>query len=119
MTECNPILVVEDDDDVREVLSEFLEHRGYDVLTAINGQEALELLEDQGIACLILLDLMMPVMDGYEFRSAQKQRASIAGIPVVVITADGSVQRDRVEAAAIFRKPLDLNRLVSTIEKYC
>src|SRR5215510_3339584 len=83
------VLIVEDDRDTREMLARFLELEGFEVREAANGQLALETLHENGATCVILLDLMMPVMNGWQFRLAQVMDPDIAEIPVVVVTAAG------------------------------
>jgi CheY-like chemotaxis protein len=109
------VMVVDDDPDIREVLTELLQEEGFEVATAANGAEALEVLASGPLPSVILLDMMMPVMNGFEFRLAQKMAAELAPIPVVIITA-GADQRSRdLDAAAVFRKPLNVPRLLETI----
>src|ERR1051325_2493173 len=86
---CPGILVVDDDADIRESLREVLEDEGYQVSCVANGLEALRHLRQGNRPCVILLDLTMPVMDGWQFRREQKQDATISDIPLVVITATG------------------------------
>ena len=112
------ILIVEDDAGTREALSMILTAQGFAVVGAANGQEALGLLRGDVRPDLILLDLMMPIMDGWQFRREQKQDPEIADIPLVVITATGKRQV-LIDAADLVMKPLDLNRLFETIERYC
>ncbi|HKC25322.1 MAG TPA: response regulator [Thermoanaerobaculia bacterium] len=115
------VLVVEDDPLLRESLAEYLEETGLDVLKAENGRAALECLEKEPNPCLILLDMAMPVMNGWEFREEQLRRRKIAKIPVVVVSADGRVEektRD-IGAADGLSKPLDLDRLLSVISRFC
>jgi CheY-like chemotaxis protein len=116
---CAGILVVDDDQDIRDSLREVLEDEGYQVACVANGREALDYLKTASPRpCVILLDLMMPVMDGWQFRREQKQDPAIADIPLVVITATGKRQV-LIDAADLVMKPLDLNRLFETIERYC
>lgn len=112
------VLLVEDDADLRDVLGDLLELEGYRVVPAANGKAALDLLQDIETPCVILLDLMMPVMDGYEFRTEQRRQPEIADIPVVVITA-GTRVRAEIEPVMVFTKPLDMDKLLSAIEQYC
>jgi len=115
---CGGILVVDDDPDIRDSLREVLEDEGYVVNCVSNGREALDYLKSkQPRPCVILLDLMMPVMDGWQFRREQKQDPEIADIPLVVITATGK-RPVLIDAAELVMKPLDLNRLFEAIERY-
>jgi CheY-like chemotaxis protein len=111
------ILVVEDDADIREVLVQVLEFEGYQVITAENGREALERLSNAELPGLILLDLMMPVMDGWRFREAQLSNTKISGIPVVVLSADGNLQQKAatIHAAGYLKKPVELETLLNTV----
>lgn len=114
-----PILVVEDDFDVRDALTDALEDAGYPVLAARHGREALDLLEGEPPR-LILLDLMMPVMDGYDFRRRQLEEPRYAEIPVVVLSADQAVARRSQEMGANgwLAKPVDFDRLLAEVSKY-
>jgi CheY-like chemotaxis protein len=113
------ILIVEDDDSAREALSDCLEMEGFRVASARNGKEALDYLHSSPLPKIILLDLYMPVMTGWEFREAQKKDAAIAKIPVVVVTAFGSGITKQIDADVIMHKPLDLDRLLSVIRDRC
>lgn len=110
------VLIVDDDADIRSVLSEFLEFEEYAVATAANGSEALAFLRAQPHTGVVLLDLMMPVMDGFQFREAQKRDPSIASIPVVVMTASGSLGPESIDALDVLAKPLELDRLLDSLE---
>ena len=117
--ECTGVLVVDDDPDIRDSLREVLEDEGYAVSCVSNGREALDYLKSkQPRPCVILLDLMMPVMDGWQFRREQKQDPEIADIPLVVITATGK-RPVLIDAAELVMKPLDLTQLFAAIERYC
>ena len=116
---CGGVLIVDDDPDIRDSLREVLEDEGYEVATVANGREALDHLKASNPRpCVILLDLMMPVMDGWQFRKEQKQDPEIAGIPLVVITATGT-RPVLIDAAELVMKPLDLERLLQAVERYC
>lgn len=111
------ILLVEDDYDIRESLRELLEVEGFHVDTAINGLEALEKLAHIERPCVVLLDLMMPVMDGWETMRQLKQDVMLASIPVVVVSA---AERTRPpEAARFIKKPYSLDSLLDTVNEFC
>ena len=111
------ILLVEDDFDIRAMLALALEMEGFEVATAANGREALEELRAGRAPELILLDLMMPIMNGWEFRNAQRADPALAQIPIVILSGDGNVveKTAALGAAAYIRKPLDLDELHATV----
>lgn len=114
------LLIVEDDADLREILELALVSEGYRVATARNGAEALERLRSQTKKPrLILLDLMMPVMNGWEFRDERRQDPELADIPMVVLSAatDFPMRASDIRADAYLRKPLHLDRLLETIHE--
>jgi CheY-like chemotaxis protein len=115
------VLIVEDDADVREALVFFLQGEGYEVVEAGHGAEALQELHRNDRVGLILLDLMMPVMNGWEFRAAQTNDPRLAAIPVVIITADHSAARKAADAGAAgcLLKPVDLPDLLDYVGRYC
>ena len=115
------ILIVEDDASVREALAIFLEGEGYAVVEAGDGAEALARLRTNEPVGLILLDLMMPVMNGWEFRDAQTRDPRLASIPVVVITADNSAVQKAAHAgvAGFLLKPLEFPELLTYVDRYC
>jgi len=109
---------VDDDADIREALEELLADSGYSVMTAGNGRQALDLLADEPLPSVILLDMMMPVMDGYEFLEAQRNDQRLASIPVAVLTASRSPDLKRIGSAQVFTKPIcfsDLETFISNI----
>jgi CheY-like chemotaxis protein len=110
-----PLLIVDDDEGLRESLREILEDCGYRVHTASNGIEALEAARQQKPA-VILLDLHMPVMNGWEFRKQQLGDAALSRVPTIVITAGGS-NLHRLHVNTVLIKPLDLPRLIRAIER--
>jgi len=113
-------MIVEDDADTREMLERFLQLEGFDVRTAANGQIALQSLQTDCALHVILLDLMMPVMNGWQFRQAQAMDPRLSGIPVVVVTAAGSRQDiPSIEADGWLSKPVDFDRLLETIVPLC
>jgi two-component system, cell cycle sensor histidine kinase and response regulator CckA len=111
------ILLVEDDHAIRDALQGILEDEGYAVVTAGNGHQALERLRSQAAPDLIVLDLRMPVMDGWQFRAAQKGDPALAGIPVLAISADGSAKAAAIDAHAYLRKPLSTDALLGAISR--
>jgi CheY-like chemotaxis protein len=108
------ILVVEDDLDIREVMRMVLEASGYVVFEAGDGAEALDVVRAHPPG-LILLDLMMPGMDGIQFREAQLQDPDIASIPVVIVSGGGGVPEKAAElgAAGYLVKPTDMHRMLA------
>src|SRR5215471_3902357 len=110
------ILVVEDDVRALDALTDLLEANGYTVQKAQNGQDALMVAKGHPPG-MILLDLSMPVMDGWEFMRRQRLEPTIADIPVVVITA--LVSAIPAGAKALVTKPINVTRLMSLVEKYC
>jgi two-component system response regulator MprA len=114
------VMIIDDDADIRSSVAHALEREGYRVPVASNGREALLVLsEERERPDLILLDAMMPEMDGWTFRAAQRKRPELASIPVVVFTAY-RLERDAAEqlhAAAFIDKPVQLDALLGTIER--
>lgn len=120
------VMLVEDDDDMRDALATLLEEQHYEVVQAANGAEALRLLEQNGklgkTSCnIILLDLMMPVMNGWDFRHRQKQKPELAHIPVVVMSSGAGMAFafDGLDAAAYVSKPVEFADLIETVERHC
>ncbi len=111
------VLVVDDDPEIREVLRVALTADGYDVGAATNGRDALHFLRSHGDTCVILLDLMLPVMDGTQFRAAQLRDRSLAWIPVVAMSgAEDADRRARELGARHFvTKPLDVDAVRSAV----
>ncbi|MGH7296122.1 MAG: response regulator [Polyangiaceae bacterium] len=120
-SEC--IVLVDDDPDIREGLAELLQDHGCGVITAANGMEALRALGGPAReeACLILLDLMMPVMDGRTFRQEQLRDDDLARIPVVLISAFAEVENEAraLHAAGYLKKPFVLSEVIRTAKEYC
>ena len=110
------VLVVEDDEDAREAIVDLLQTRGYSAVPAANGQEALDYLNQGPAPDLILLDLWMPLMDGWDFRREQSKDSRLAKIPVVVVTALSG--RTDIEANEFIIKPIDVDNLFRTIGRY-
>lgn len=117
-----PVLIVEDDLDVRNTIAEVLEEEGHRVFVAADGREALDLLlATPNQPGLILLDLMMPNMDGWQFIAEQRQQERLARIPVVVLSAYGSIPPAKlpIEVVDHIRKPIDLTTLLAVVQRFC
>ena len=113
------VLVVDDDDDIRDSIGSLLELEGHQVVCAANGRDALEAIRDRGRPCLILLDLMMPVMDGAEFRTRQLADPTMADIPVVLITAAGPHVAKAVPSNRVLPKPLWIEGVLEVVAEFC
>jgi CheY-like chemotaxis protein len=115
------VFVVEDDEMIREAIGMLLEMEGYEVHTAGNGQEAMDLLlRASDPPCLILLDLMMPVMDGVEFRQRQLQNPDIAHVPVVVVSGRADVGiLSPLAIAKIIPKPFTAEAIIGVVQEHC
>jgi len=111
------ILVVEDDASIQRALASLLDDEGYRVSTASDGAEALTQLARDAAPDLILLDLRLPVMDGWSFRVAQRRDSRLAAIPVVAISADGSAHAEAISAAAFLHKPFNAADVLSAIRR--
>jgi CheY-like chemotaxis protein len=113
-----PILLIEDDFAIRRSIAEILMGEGYEVASAANGREALNMLAEHRVRPgLIILDLLMPSMDGLQFRILQQSITSIASVPVLVITASRFLPREleSLGLTHVLRKPLDLHQLLTEI----
>jgi two-component system, chemotaxis family, chemotaxis protein CheY len=112
-----PVLIVDDDLDIREILTDILEDRGFAVITAANGLEALTLVRNMTAPpSVILLDLMMPVMDGYGFLEERSKDPALAAIPLAIVTAGHGVDRNRLgDGAPVVPKPFDLPQLLRVL----
>lgn len=116
------VLVVEDDPDIRESLTDLLEEQGLTTLAAGDGAEALaKLTAATNLPCLILLDLMLPVMDGQSFREAQLLQPRLSEIPVVVLSAyrDAAARAKQMNAAGFLKKPFRMNDVRAYIDQFC
>jgi CheY-like chemotaxis protein len=113
------VLIVEDDMDVRELMDVLLTNHGFETMTAANGREALQRMRNRR-PCVVLLDLMMPIMDGWEFRAEQLREPSLADVPVVCVTAvaEHSEMVQRLRAPCL-RKPIEFRALLEAVEGAC
>jgi CheY-like chemotaxis protein len=114
-----PVLIVEDDEDLRDMMAQMLNIEGFSTAAVSNGREALDYLHTTRKPHVILLDLMMPVMDGWEFRRQQKADPLIAPVPVIVLSALDQGRAAAVEADAFLNKPLDFDRLLELVRDHC
>lgn len=114
------LLVVEDEENVRESVAALLEVEGYDVATADNGAQALSILRnDPDPFAAVILDLMMPQVDGWAFRARQRKQPAISDIPVVVLSGVDKLHRELedLEPAAVLQKPVSVNELLATLDE--
>jgi CheY-like chemotaxis protein len=110
------VLIVEDDVDVRDALADVLMDAGYRVACAGHGGEAVQYLEENRAPAAILLDLFMPIMDGWQFLERLNEDDSLPRIPVVVLTAAGGHLSCPVSPGMLLRKPVNLDRLLGIVE---
>lgn len=112
------VLIIEDDEGVRDSLAELLTEEGYDVKVASEGSEALALMQEEPLPSLILLDLMMPTMNGGEFRKRQLSDPRLASIPVIVVSARPDVGQVAKELAAedYLMKPMSFEALIHVVQ---
>ena len=118
----NPVLIVDDNEDIRGALAMVLEQHGYSTAEADNGAVALAMLQRDHVApCLILLDLNMPVMSGVEFRHCQERDPALADIPVVIYSGTDDVRSvaQSLNIPHYFQKPLNLDALVGLVRQHC
>jgi two-component system chemotaxis response regulator CheY len=113
------VLVVDDDPAIQETLRDLLEDEGYEVVVAGNGRQALERLEQGLCPDVILLDLMMPVMNGWQFREHLRRRGEALRPPIVIISADQTLvsQKERLQAESYLTKPFDLPVLLAEVHR--
>jgi CheY-like chemotaxis protein len=116
------ILIIEDSHDILDLLRQLFEYENYNVKCASNGLEALQILRTSShLPFLIFLDLMMPVMDGYQFRAEQLADARLATIPVVLMTAGSNAQAKSISMGVqgFLQKPVHITALLAEAKKYC
>ena len=111
------VLIVDDEQDIREVFEAVLRYDGYEVLSCNDGQQAMDLLRQGARPDAILLDLMMPNMDGWQFRVAQKSDAELASIPVIAVSADRTAKAAAIDADVYLAKPVDVNALLAALDR--
>jgi CheY-like chemotaxis protein len=114
------ILLVDDDEDIRELTAEILRESGYDVVEAEDGRQALDaLIAMSAPPELVLLDLMMPVMTGQQMLHEMRGIPRLADVPVVALTAGGFLPADVPEASDVVRKPTSVAVLLKVVEQFC
>ncbi len=118
ISSCIDILLAEDDEDLREAMVDTLSEAGYTIEAVANGRDAIEWLEDRAHPPkLILLDLMMPVMDGWQFLEEREKTPKAASVPVVVLSAAGNFARAN-DAVGFIRKPIAVKPLLAVVARY-
>lgn len=111
-------MVVEDDEDIRNVLVDLLSEEGYETHSAENGKDALDNLRHMPKPCLVFLDMMMPIMDGREFLDEVMKDSYLAPVPVVVVSAIAD-KTDVSGAVDFLKKPIDIDMILAVAKKYC
>lgn len=115
---CQAVLIVEDDEDIRTAMVDILESEGYQTEAATNGQEALDLLRKIDKPCLVLLDMMMPIMNGREFLDRVMEDSVLAPIPILVVSAVAD-KMDTEGAVGFLKKPVDVDMVLKMVDRYC
>lgn len=115
---CKSVLIVEDDEIIRTLLSEALREEGLDIYEAENGQDGLNILDTMPRPCLILLDFMMPVMNGREFMEKKQQDDLLSAIPVVLVSAFEDRSKS-IGAIGYVKKPIEFDSLMKFLTRYC
>lgn len=110
------ILIVDDEADIRESLQEFFEDEGFPVATAANGEEGLARLRGGPLPCVIILDLLMPVLDGNEMYEQMQADPALASVPVIISTSD---PRRAPSGVPTMKKPVSLMRLLGSVSQHC
>ncbi len=110
------VLVVDDDDALREIVADAIADAGYVVIQAENGRVALDKMRAES-PCLVLLDLMMPVMDGWEVVAEMEGDPALANVPVCIVTAQDRIDPPR--SSCLLKKPVALATLLDTVGQYC
>lgn len=113
------VLVIEDAEEIRQILKLAIEMQGYSVIEASNGQEGLDMLENGTLPCLILLDLMMPVMDGWTFSEKISEDERLNKIPLFVVSAYSDRVKSVKHLNGFMKKPVQLSDLLKVVSTYC
>lgn len=118
LSSCHSILVVEDDDDIRNAIVDLLETEGYCTESAVNGKDALDKLQQIHRPCLVLLDMMMPIMNGRQFLDEVMKDSALAPIPVLIVSA--VADKTNTEGSVGFlKKPIDIDVVLDVVSQYC
>lgn len=112
------VLLVDDDEDLRDSIGDLLRQRGYVVETAEDGHSALATIANSQLPCVVLLDLVMPGMDGWKFLAVVKASPLMSSIPIVIASAHAATHAP-AGSAGILRKPFDLDELFAVVERHC
>lgn len=115
---CHSILVVEDDDDIRNAIVDLLETEGYTTEAAVNGKDALDKLNEIPKPCLVLLDMMMPIMNGRQFLDAIMKDTTLAPIPVLIVSAVAD-KANTEGSVGFLKKPIDIDVVLKVVSQYC
>ena len=113
------VLLVEDNDDAREMMALALQLGGHEVWPARHGREALALLREEGRPALILTDLMMPVMNGWELKAALVRDPDFADVPIVAVSAVPAEQLPCLYGMDLLSKPVDIDELLNLVWERC
>ena len=113
------VAIIEDDAEFRNMLRELLEEEQYRVVALANGAEALEALRGETVPNVILLDVSMPVMDGFDFLRFRNDDPRLAQVPVVLVTNAKPHERPTVGVNDVVRKPIDIDEILFAIKRYC
>jgi CheY-like chemotaxis protein len=113
------VAIVEDDSEFRNMLRELLEEEQYRVVAVANGAEALEKLRGETVPNVILLDVSMPVMDGFDFLRFRNEDPELASVPVVLVTNAKPHERPTIGVNDVVRKPIDIDEILFAIKRYC
>lgn len=112
------VLVVEDDDDIRNAIVDLLESEGYKAESAVNGKDALEKLGNINKPCLVLLDMMMPIMNGRQFLDEVMKDSKLAPLPILIVSA--VADKTNTEGSVGFlKKPIDIDVVLDLVSQYC
>lgn len=115
----HPILIIEDDEDIRDLMKAMLEAEGYHPFTASNGEEGFTVLSEISKPCMILLDMMMPIMDGWTFSDEIKKNSKYQNIPLLAVTAFAEQITAKEKFIGVLKKPVRLESLLNLVKQHC